>query len=140
MATSAALKRLQLSAGRVLRHVGQRLTFRRYVATPNWTEGSQEHTSEGQPVVEAYASEERRVVSRGGGDRPGDFRSTGDGDRKVRVVETVLVVEVEPFAAHGGLTDDWRVVDAMGTERALANPTLNDDGTLYEVRYAEGGR
>jgi hypothetical protein len=139
-ATSAATQRLRRSSGRLLRHLGRQLTFRRYAVTPNWSEGKQTYSAAEQPVVKAWCSEEDRVVSRAGGERPDDPRFTGEGDRKVRITETVLVVEVEPFEAYGGLTDAWRLVDAAGVERLLANPVLNDDMSAYVVRYAEGGR
>jgi hypothetical protein len=130
MAASAATLRLQESAGRLLEHFGAERSFQRYAATKDWNAGSETWSASGAPIVARSDYVTIRSMRAG----------SDNGDAKVLVAEQVLHVEIPPFAAIGGLTDEYRFTDSSGVERRIESAVVDDDQSVYVVRWTRGGR
>lgn len=120
--SSPALARFSASAGRLLRHVGGELSFRRLVSTKD-------------PLLGSETWEPEAGIVTAGADL---FQATRKKDGGVRERYDKLAVELGPFEARGGLSDEWEVL-LDGEWTALENVMVAEDGTTWEAEISRGG-
>lgn len=120
---SAALGRLRASSSRILRHLGgPPRRFRRVEAERDARRG----TETWAPVTGSEVAAHARLFSKS--------RRRDDG---LRETVEALSIEFAPFEAHGGLSDEWQILEGEDW-LSIKNTVLSADLTEYETEVSRG--